>query len=50
MVDLEENHDVVEIFVHEPGRKLLVASTAGYGFIVPEDEVRRHRRARASRC
>ena len=39
MVDLEENHDFVEIFVHEPGRKLLVASTAGYGFIVPEDEV-----------
>ena len=38
MVDLEENHDVVEIFAHEPGRKLLVASTAGYGFIVPEDE------------
>ena len=39
MVDLEANHDVVECFVHEPGRKLLVASTAGYGFIVPEDEV-----------
>ena len=39
MVDLEENHDFLEIFVHEPGRKLLVASTGGYGFIVPEDEV-----------
>ena len=39
MVDLEENHDFVEVFVHEPGRKLIVASTAGYGFIVPEDEV-----------
>jgi topoisomerase-4 subunit A len=39
MVDLEENHDVAEIFVYEPGRKLLVASTGGYGFIVPEDEV-----------
>ena len=39
MVDLEENHDFVECFIHEPGRKLLVASTAGYGFIVPEDEV-----------
>ena len=39
MIDLEENHDFVEIFVHEPGRKLLIASTGGYGFIVPEDEV-----------
>jgi topoisomerase-4 subunit A len=39
MVDLEENHDVVELFVHEPGRKLLIASTGGYGFVVPEDEV-----------
>jgi len=39
MVDLEENCDFAEIFVHESGRKLLVASTAGHGFIVPEDEV-----------
>ena len=29
MVDLEENHAFVEIFVHEPGRKLLVAATLG---------------------
>lgn len=39
MVDLEENHDFAEIFVHDPARKLLVASTGGYGFIVPEEEV-----------
>jgi len=39
MIDLEENHDVVELFVHKPGRKLLVASTAGYGFSVSEDDV-----------
>ncbi|MBU1210604.1 MAG: DNA topoisomerase IV subunit A, partial [Alphaproteobacteria bacterium] len=39
MVDLEDNHDIITAFVHQPGRKLLVASTAGYGFIVPEDEV-----------
>jgi topoisomerase-4 subunit A len=39
MVELEENHDFVEIFVHEPGRKLLVAATSGHGFIVPEDEM-----------
>ncbi|MHA1573706.1 MAG: DNA topoisomerase IV subunit A, partial [Alphaproteobacteria bacterium] len=35
MIDLEENHDVAELFTYEPGRKLLVASTGGYGFIVP---------------
>ena len=39
MVDMEENHDFVDLFVYEPGRKLLVASYTGYGFIVPEDEV-----------
>ncbi len=39
MIDMEENTDFVEVFIHEPGRKLLVASTAGHGFVVPEDEV-----------
>ncbi|MCC7250677.1 DNA topoisomerase IV subunit A [Hyphomicrobium sp.] len=39
IVDLEENQDFAELFVYEPGRKLLVASTGGYGFVVPEDEV-----------
>jgi topoisomerase-4 subunit A len=39
MVDLEENHAFIEIFVHEPGRKLLVGASSGHGFIVPEDEV-----------
>ncbi len=38
MIDIEQNHDLVEAFVHQPGRKLLVASTAGYGFVVPEDD------------
>ncbi len=39
MIDLEENHDFAEAFVHDPARKLLVASTEGYGFIVPEEDV-----------
>ena len=39
MIDIEEAGDAVELFVHQPGRKLLVASTTGHGFIVPEDEV-----------
>jgi len=39
MIDLEENHDVADAFTYQPGRRLLIASTGGYGFIVPEDEV-----------
>ena len=39
MIDIEEAADAVELFVHQPSRKLLVASTSGHGFIVPEDEV-----------
>ncbi len=39
MVDLPNEADIVRIFPHRPGRKLIVASTAGDGFVVPEDEV-----------
>jgi topoisomerase-4 subunit A len=39
MIDIEEAADAIELFVHEPGRKLLVAATSGHGFVVPEDEV-----------
>lgn len=39
MVDLEENHDFVEMFVHDASRKLIVASSGGYGFLVAEEEV-----------
>jgi topoisomerase-4 subunit A len=39
MVDLEENHAFVEAWVHTPGRKLIIASTSGHGFVVPEDEM-----------
>ncbi|MEZ5856344.1 MAG: DNA topoisomerase IV subunit A [Hyphomicrobiaceae bacterium] len=39
MIDIEETADFAEMFVHEPGRKLLVAATSGHGFVVSEDEV-----------
>ena len=39
MVELEESADIVNMFVHEPGRKLLLGATSGHGFVVPEDEV-----------
>ncbi len=37
-VDLEQEADVVAVFRHQGGRKFLVASTEGRGFVVPEDE------------
>ncbi|MDX2264126.1 MAG: DNA topoisomerase IV subunit A [Hyphomicrobiales bacterium] len=39
MIDMEEEGEILEIFSHKPGRKLLVASKAGNGFIVAEDDV-----------
>jgi topoisomerase-4 subunit A len=39
MVDLPNEAEIVDLFIHRPGRKLLVASTAGDGFVVAEDEV-----------
>jgi topoisomerase-4 subunit A len=39
MVDLPNEAEIVSLFIHQPGRKLLVASTAGDGFIVSEDEI-----------
>ncbi|MGB7019043.1 MAG: DNA topoisomerase IV subunit A [Xanthobacteraceae bacterium] len=37
-IDLEQDADVVTVFRYQGGRKLLVASRQGRGFIVPEDE------------
>ncbi len=39
MVDLPNDCDITEMMVHQPGRKLLLASSEGDGFIVNEDEV-----------
>ena len=39
MVDMDNDADIVTAFVHRPGRKLLVASSAGNGFIVGESDV-----------
>lgn len=39
MVDLPNEAEIVDILIHQPGRKLLLASSAGDGFVVPEDEV-----------
>ncbi|PJK28989.1 DNA topoisomerase IV subunit A [Minwuia thermotolerans] len=39
MVDMDNEHDIVDLFVHKPGRKRLIASDAGRGFVFAEDEV-----------
>ena len=39
MVDLPNEAEIVKLFIHRPGGKLLLASSAGDGFVVPEDEV-----------
>ncbi|WP_422366451.1 DNA topoisomerase IV subunit A [Pelagibius sp.] len=39
MMGLPNDQDIVGLLVHTPGRKLLVASSDGRGFVVPEDEV-----------
>ena len=39
MVDLPNEAEIIDILIHDPERKLLVASTAGDGFVVPEKDV-----------
>ncbi|MGA0544257.1 DNA topoisomerase IV subunit A [Brevundimonas sp. VNH65] len=39
MIDLDEKAEIIALLAHQPGAKLLVASTAGYGFIASEDEM-----------
>lgn len=39
LVDLDERVKPVAVLAHKPGRRLLVASKTGHGFLVPEAEV-----------
>jgi topoisomerase-4 subunit A len=45
MIDLDDKVDLVDVFVHRPGARRVVASKEGYGFILPEDEAIAFRRA-----
>ena len=45
MLDLDDKVGIVDVFPHKPGSKRFVASKAGYGFILPEDEAIAFRRA-----
>jgi topoisomerase-4 subunit A len=37
-IDLPPEADIVTMFAHVPGRKLLVAATSGHGFVTNEDD------------
>ena len=37
-IDLPPEADLVDMFVHKPGRKLLLVATSGHGFVTDEDE------------
>jgi len=39
MVEMPNEAEIVELLLHKPGRKLVVASSAGDGFVVSEDDV-----------
>jgi topoisomerase-4 subunit A len=39
MIDMDNDQDVLTAFVHDPARKMLIVSTAGNGFVVPEAEM-----------
>jgi len=39
MVDMDNDADIVSVFVHKAGRKRLLASTLGNGFVVAEADV-----------
>jgi topoisomerase-4 subunit A len=39
MIDLPNDREIVALFVHQPGRKLVVAARDGRGFVVAEDDV-----------
>jgi topoisomerase-4 subunit A len=45
MIDLDDKVGLVDVFVHRPGGKRVLASKDGYGFILPEAEAIAFRRA-----
>jgi topoisomerase-4 subunit A len=45
MIDLPNDAEIVDLMIHRPGVRLLVASSAGDGFVVPGDELLAQTRA-----
>jgi topoisomerase-4 subunit A len=44
-IDLGNEHDIIALLVHDPARKLLVASSDGRGFVVAEKDIAAQTRA-----
>jgi topoisomerase-4 subunit A len=45
MIDLDDKVSIIAVFPHKPGRVRLLASKAGYGFLMNEDEAVAFRKA-----
>jgi topoisomerase-4 subunit A len=45
MLDIDDKVKLVSVFPHKPGRKRVLASTGGYGFVMPEEEAIANRKA-----
>ena len=45
MLDLDDRVEIIDVFAHKPGGRRVLASKAGYGFIMPEEEALAFRRA-----
>jgi topoisomerase-4 subunit A len=45
MIELDDKERILAVFPHRPGRKRILASKAGYGFVALEDEAVAFRRA-----
>jgi topoisomerase IV subunit A len=44
-IELEDNVDIVAMFKFDPERKRVMASSSGYGFVIPETELESNRKA-----
>jgi topoisomerase-4 subunit A len=44
-IELEDNVGIVAMFKFDPERKRVMASSSGYGFVVPETELESNRKA-----
>ena len=45
MLDVDDKTKVLAVFPHKAGRKRVLASSGGYGFLLPEDEALANRKA-----
>ena len=45
MLDIDDKVKLISVFPHKPGRKRVLASTGGYGFLMPEEEALANRKA-----